>query len=206
MTTPLTITTHDGAITVSGAPDVVGVEVASDLLTITLTSVGVPGATGPAGAAGADGADGSPGADGQDGAPGATGPQGPQGDTGPTGATGTQGPQGDAGAAGATGATGPAGPDGPTGPTGATGPAASLSTATLTLATAQYGHAAVIIADLAASPASLVLCQLAPNDDHDADDLADYGLTALCDTDAITFTLHRDGPMVGSYAVTYTLG
>ena len=78
--------------------------------------------------------------------------------------------------------------------------------ASLTVNPAQYGHAEVVVADAGATAASRVLVQLVPNADFDADDLADVGVTASCATGSITMTLHRDGPIVGTYTVTYLLG
>lgn len=51
-----------------------------------------------------------------------------------------------------------------------------------------------------------VMCQLAPNADWDADDLADFKIFATPINGFIIFTIARPGPIVGTFLVNYTLG
>ena len=93
--------------------NVVYINPATKLLTISPAIPGPEGPQGPQGVQGATGATGAVGPTGPAGPTGATGPQGPQGVEGDTGPQGPQGPRGDA--TGSTGATGPVGPTGPQG-------------------------------------------------------------------------------------------
>jgi len=80
-----------------------------------------------------------------------------------------------------------------------------VGNASLSVTPAQWAHAVVSVADTNATPTRRCLAHLVPNADYDADDLADYDLTAECTSGAILFTLSRNGPLVGPYAVTYLL-
>lgn len=83
--------------------------------------------------------------------------------------------------------------------------ALALGTANLVISPAQYGHAAVTVAHAGATATQTCLASLVPNADFDADDLADVTLVGVPASGSITFTVSRDGPLVGTYAVTYLL-
>lgn len=78
-------------------------------------------------------------------------------------------------------------------------------TATLSVATAVYDHAAVTVSDANAATGRSCMVALVPNADFDADDLADFTVTGLCGSGTITFTVGRLGPIVGTFAVSYLL-
>jgi hypothetical protein len=97
------------SVAITSAPILIDVS-SSDLVDVSISSMGATGVQGPQGPQGVQGVQG------------VQGIQGAKGDKGDTGDTGPQGPTGATGASGATGATGPQGDTGPTGPQGATGP------------------------------------------------------------------------------------
>lgn len=78
-------------------------------------------------------------------------------------------------------------------------------TADLVLATAQFGHADVTVADANATATMTCFASLVPNADFDADDLSGVTVIGAPASGSITFTLSCDGPLVGTYAVTYLL-
>jgi hypothetical protein len=94
----------------------------------------------------------------------------------------------------------------PAGDTVPGGGGAALFTATLTIAPAQYHTATVSVVDAAVTPATLIIATLAPNDDHDADDLEDLKVTAEAGTGTINFSIHALGAIVGFYKVVYQKG
>lgn len=107
----------------------------------------------------------------------------------------------------AAGKTGNVGPVGPAGPTGAAGPAiVEWRAASVTITSARFAHHTVTVTDADVSPTSVLLAQLAPNADFDADDLADHSLTAEPTTGAVRFTISRYGPIVGTYRLIYGVG
>lgn len=76
----------------------------------------------------------------------------------------------------------------------------------LTVATAVQRQAQITMSVPGTLAAQTVICQLVPNADWDADDLADLSVQAEAATDQIIFTITRDGPLVGSFAVAYQIG
>ena len=70
---------------------------------------------------------------------------------------------------------------------------------------AQFSQAVVIVANANVLAGSNVLVALAPNDDWDADDLADLSITAHANDDSIDFCLSRPGPIVGNFKIIYQL-
>lgn len=88
---------------------------------------------------------------------------------------------------------------------GGGGGGASVSSASATVAPGQYQVNATV-ADAAATTTSKVLCQLAPNNDWDADDLAEFEVFAAPLSGSIIFTISRPGPIVGTFLILYTLG
>ena len=85
------------------------------------------------------------------------------------------------------------------------GSGASVSSASVTVTPGRY-QTDVTVTDAAATGASKVLCQLAPNADWDADDLSDLGVFATPLEGSIVFTITRPGPIVGTFLILYTLG
>lgn len=79
------------------------------------------------------------------------------------------------------------------------------ATATLTVNPAAFGHVEVVVSDANATATRTCLASLVPNADFDADDLSDVSLLATCGSGTITFTLSREGPLVGTYAITYLI-
>ena len=85
------------------------------------------------------------------------------------------------------------------------GGGASVSSASVTVTPGRY-QTDVTVTDAAATGTSKVLCQLAPNADWDADDLADLGVFATPLEGSIVFTITRPGPIVGTFLILYTMG
>lgn len=83
---------------------------------------------------------------------------------------------------------------------------ASISNATLSISIALQLQADITLSDANVTSTSKVMCQLAPNADWDADDLAEFEVFAVAATGQITFTITRPGPIVGDFLVLYTLG
>lgn len=83
------------------------------------------------------------------------------------------------------------------------GGGATILQTSLVVGVAQYGSAVVSVAVVGTSATSNVLAQLAPNDEWDADDLAEFDVVATPTTDAIAFTILRNGPIGGTFAVNY---
>lgn len=82
----------------------------------------------------------------------------------------------------------------------------SFSSATLNVVPALRFQAEGFITDPAATVTSRVLCQLAPNEDWDADDLAEFGVIGSAFDGQILFTITRPGPIVGAFSILYALG
>ena len=82
---------------------------------------------------------------------------------------------------------------------------ASLQSATLSVSPAQYGQATINVAVALAAPGSLVLAQLMPNADWDADELSGIGLHAEPMAGQIAFTLSAQGPLVGDFKIVFQL-
>jgi len=168
----------------------------------------VTGPVGPAGATGPQGAQGNPGNQGPTGAEGPVGVTGPRGVTGPQGPTGEPGPQGATGSPGLQGVQGIDGATGPVGPKGDTGAAGGVALHQVTLAVtpAVFGHAAVQVAAPGITVASKIASFLAPNDEWDADDLADLTIMGTPGDGVIEFTVSRPGPIIGPLSVFYLVG
>lgn len=79
------------------------------------------------------------------------------------------------------------------------------SSASVTVTPGQY-QVDVAVSDASALATSKILCQLAPNDDWDADDLADFEVFATPLAGSVVFTIARPGPIVGTFLILYTLG
>lgn len=86
------------------------------------------------------------------------------------------------------------------------GGSSSVTVAQGTVSPATYGEASFTVSDASATGSKRVLCSLAPNPDWDVDDLSDLRVLAVASTGAVTFYLYRDGPIVGTFDVTYLLG
>lgn len=82
----------------------------------------------------------------------------------------------------------------------------SVQKVELTVATAVQRQAQITMEVPGTLATQTVICQLVPNADWDADDLADLSVRAEAATDQIIFTITRDGPLVGSFAVAYQIG
>jgi urease alpha subunit len=85
------------------------------------------------------------------------------------------------------------------------GGGASVSSASVTVTPGRY-QTDVVVTDAAATSVSAVLCQLAPNADWDADDLAEFKVFAAPLSGSIIFTISGPGPIVGTFLILYTLG
>lgn len=86
------------------------------------------------------------------------------------------------------------------------GGSASLSHVAVSVPQAVYDQAAVTVANAAATSGSVVMCQLGPNADWDADDLAEFSVIGAADNGSIIFTVMRPGPIVGNFLIIYMLG
>jgi hypothetical protein len=83
----------------------------------------------------------------------------------------------------------------------------SIASATLSVVTAAYGHAVAVVSATGVTAGSKIVgAQLQPNTDWDADDLADFSVTATPLTDQIEFTINRPGPIVGDFSISYMVG
>ena len=82
----------------------------------------------------------------------------------------------------------------------------SVQKVELTVSTAVQRQAQITMSVPGTLATQTVICQLVPNADWDADDLADLSVRAEAATDQIIFTITRDGPLVGSFAVAYQIG
>lgn len=79
----------------------------------------------------------------------------------------------------------------------------SLLEATFTVSPAQFGTAESTVSAPGVTPTSRVLATLAPCADWDADELAGLSLHSTPIVDAIVFTISRNGPIGGDFAVHY---
>jgi len=86
---------------------------------------------------------------------------------------------------------------------GAAGGGGSIAQSTLAVATIQLGAADIVVAVPGVTGTSKILAQLVPNAEWDADDLAEISVVPTPGTDQITFTILRNGPIVGDFAVNY---
>ena len=80
-----------------------------------------------------------------------------------------------------------------------------MQSATLSVSPAQYGQATINVAVALAAPGSLVLAQLMPNADWDADQLSGIGMYAEPTSGQIAFTLSTQGPLVGDFKIVFQL-
>jgi hypothetical protein len=69
-----------------------------------------------------------------------------------------------------------------------------------------FSHAEVTISDASVAATDVVLTQLAPSADFDADDLADVSVIAEAIEGAVQLTISRDGPIGGTYRILYAVG
>jgi hypothetical protein len=84
---------------------------------------------------------------------------------------------------------------------------AAVELATFSVTPARFQHAVAIVAAIGVTPSTRIVGpQLQPNEDWDADDLADMTVTAQPLTNQIEFTINRPGPMVGNFAISYIAG
>ena len=88
----------------------------------------------------------------------------------------------------------------------ATGGGGGASSVVVTIAPAAMYQAESTASVPLSTVNSKVLCQLAPNADWDADDLADLEVIATPLAGSIIFTITRPGPIVGEFLILYTLG
>lgn len=77
--------------------------------------------------------------------------------------------------------------------------------ASFTVTPAQFGSAAVAVADANATTGRVCLPTLIANADYDADDLADFVVAGVCTSGTVTFTISRTGPIGGTFNITYLL-
>ena len=76
---------------------------------------------------------------------------------------------------------------------------------------AAYGLAEVRVQDARAVVGTVVMCQLVPTTDWEADELFGFTVTgqvgvAGVDEGSITFAISCDGPIVGNFEIAYLLG
>ena len=88
----------------------------------------------------------------------------------------------------------------------AAGGGSSATSVTVSVVPAEWHAATRNVVDALVSPSTPVLAWLAPNDDWDADDLAEFELVAAPGAGSINFTVARFGPIVGDFAINYKLG
>ena len=72
---------------------------------------------------------------------------------------------------------------------------------------AKYFQADVTFADATVTTATHIMAKAVPSDDWDSDDLADIMVQGDVLVDGtITFTIMRDGPIVGTFDILYIRG
>lgn len=76
-------------------------------------------------------------------------------------------------------------------------------TISVTVSPAEYGEVTKTVNVLGMLPSKTVMPILIPNLDFDQDDLADYQIGAVANTDTIQLYISRGGPIVGTFAVAY---
>lgn len=86
---------------------------------------------------------------------------------------------------------------------GAGGGGGSIAQATLSVGPAVYGQAEVSVSVGGVTSTSKVLAQLVPNDEWDADDLAEISVVPTPGAGVIVFSILRDGPIAGDFSVNY---
>lgn len=86
---------------------------------------------------------------------------------------------------------------------GGGGSSTELREASVVVTPAQYFDATVSVSDPLVSTSSKILANLVPSEDWDADDLADYSVTAKVDDGVIYFIINGPGPIVGTFNINY---
>lgn len=74
---------------------------------------------------------------------------------------------------------------------------------TVNIPTGEHKQAEVSIAFPGVLSSNVVSCFLVPNLEWDVDDLADLTVSGQAGTDAITFLISRNGPIVGDFLIAY---
>lgn len=74
---------------------------------------------------------------------------------------------------------------------------------TVNVPTGKHKQAEVTISFPGALTSNVVSCFLVPNLEWDVDDLADLTVSGQAGTDAITFLISRNGPIVGDFLIAY---
>ena len=83
---------------------------------------------------------------------------------------------------------------------------AAIFKAVVSVVPAKIGQAERVVTDANVSANSKIMCQLEPNSDFDADELAEFALSAQAGNGQIIFTIVSDGPIVGVFNILYTIG
>lgn len=83
---------------------------------------------------------------------------------------------------------------------------AAIFKAVVSVVPAKIGQAERVVTDANVSANSKIMCQLEPNADFDADELAEFALSAQAGNGQIIFTIVSDGPIVGVFNILYTIG
>jgi hypothetical protein len=84
------------------------------------------------------------------------------------------------------------------------GATSGISVATGSIVT-KNSNGEITTANPSATPTSLVIAQLQPNADFDADDLQEYSVSATPTAGSIVFTITNNGPVVGDFRIAYQL-
>lgn len=77
--------------------------------------------------------------------------------------------------------------------------------ADLVFNSAVFCEASSTITNGAATESNKVLCWLVPNSDWDSDDLLDLCVQGVAANGTVTFSVYRNGPIVGTLGVAYLL-
>ncbi len=181
-----------------------------DLSVQVLFGAGVQVPSGPQGPKGDTGNTGTKGDAGDTGPKGDTGDAGgigPKGDKGDTGNNGTDGVAGLTGSKGDKGDTGDQGIQGIQGIQGVKGDAGTrnIIPTTITLPTNAYEWEQTIAA-IGVTPAQTILCSFAAGtnaDENEAQGLLGCSISAVADTDTITFTFQSNEPQCGPILINY---
>ena len=86
------------------------------------------------------------------------------------------------------------------------GGSAAMSTAPVTIPTAEFYQARVSVTDAAALATSSVLCSLAPTEDWEVDELDEFSVVGAPGDGVINFVICSSGPIVGAFKIQYLLG
>ena len=86
---------------------------------------------------------------------------------------------------------------------GGGGSSVEIREASVVVTPAKYYDATVSVSDPLVSTSSKILANLVPSADWDADDLADYSVTAKVDDGVIYFIINGPGPIVGTFNINY---